>query len=90
MFKPVHTERSLREVSRNKYTFKVPCALNKNQIREFVEKAWPVNVIKVQTAITHGKTYRTGKVGRSQKLDTKKAVVTLKAGQKIDLFEQTA
>lgn len=83
MFNPVHTEKSMREAARGRFTFTIPIDLTKTEIKKWIEKAWPVQVVKVQTLITPGKSYRTGRNGRAYKPNIKKALVTLKAGQKI-------
>lgn len=87
MLKPIKSEKSLHDVARDRFTFAVPVGLNKTEIRSLIQKTFPVQVIKVHTQITPGKSYRTGRSGRAYRPNVKKAVVTLKAGQKIDLFE---
>jgi large subunit ribosomal protein L23 len=72
----------------NQYTFRVPPAANKVQIRDAVESLWKgVKVVSVNTINCEGKTRRsqtTRRVGR--KSDWKKAIVTLRQGDKIDLI----
>jgi len=87
MLKPIKSEKSLHEVAAGRFTFAVPIGLNKTEIRSLIQKTFPVQVIKVHTQITPGKSYRTGKKGSAYRPNVKKAVVTLKKGQKIDLFE---
>lgn len=84
--RPIITEKdtSLRE--QNKYTFEVAMAANKTLIKEAVEKIFNVNVTAVNTMHVRGKMRRVGK-SRGMSPDWKKAVVTLRDGQRIDLFE---
>ncbi len=67
-----------------KYTFEVHITANKHQIREAVEKIFNVHVVKVNTSRHKGKMRRIRREpGMTAK--TKKAVVTLKKGEKIDV-----
>jgi large subunit ribosomal protein L23 len=70
----------------NKYAFEVAEEANKNQIKQAVEKAFKVNVTTVNVMTVPGKRRR---VGRRIVLTPshKKAIVTLKQGDKIELFE---
>jgi len=85
---PRITEKSVKLSHEGKYTFVVDVKDDKTSIKKWVEKMFDVNVTKVQTVHMTGKTYRSGKryIIR-QKPDWKKAIVTVKSGQKIDLFE---
>ncbi len=87
LLKPLVSEKSnlLRE-SNNQVVFKVANDANKQVIKAAIEQAFKVTVEEVQTMVVRGK-YKT--VGRYQgkKSNWKKAVVSLKAGDKIDLFE---
>jgi large subunit ribosomal protein L23 len=76
----------LREVHQQ-YLFEVARAANKIEIKRAVEAVFNVKVDTVQTMQMRGKTKRQGRwVGRRN--DWKKAIVTLKPDQKIELFEQ--
>lgn len=67
------------------YTFEVSTKANKNQIAEAVEKTFKVTVTRVNTQNYRGKNKRS-RLGRpSTTSDYKKAIVTLKAGDKIEL-----
>lgn len=93
---PRITEKSMADALAQQYTFVVHPHATKTQIRHAVEELFKVNVTKVNTVNVGGKVRRSQRrgvrtIGKS--LDTKKAVVTLKAGQKIELggvnyFEQ--
>ena len=76
----------LRE-TRNQYHFEVARDANKIEIKRAVEHVFHVKVDSVQTMQLQGKVKRQGRtVGRRN--DWKKAIVTLKPDQKIELFEQ--
>jgi large subunit ribosomal protein L23 len=85
IIKPVITERSNLELSANRYTFNVNRDANKIEIRKAVEEIYKVKVLNVNTVNCKGKTRRYGKVAGKMS-DWKKAIVTLKAGEKIDAF----
>jgi len=84
--KPLITEKATIMKEAGKYAFEVTRAANKRQIKEAVEAAFKVNVVKVTVMVVPGKTRR---MGRRQVLMPlwKKAVVTLAPGQKIEFFE---
>jgi large subunit ribosomal protein L23 len=76
----------LREM-RNQYHFEVDTTANKIEIKRAVESLFSVKVQSVRTQQMRGKTRRQGRfMGRRS--DWKKAIVTLKPDQKIELFEQ--
>ncbi len=86
LIRPVITEKNTLLGEHGKYTFEVDRKANKPQVREAVERAFRVNVVDVNIANMPGKMRR---VGRSRGITSpwKKAVVTLREGQKIELFE---
>ncbi|MDI6774679.1 MAG: 50S ribosomal protein L23 [Verrucomicrobiota bacterium] len=69
----------------SKYFFRVHPAANKIEIARAVEKMFKVAVVKVNTMNYLGKEKRSRKMARGKKSDWKRAVVTLKPGDKIDL-----
>lgn len=77
---------ALREVQ-NKYMFEVQRDANKIDIKRAVETIFNVKVSSVRTQQQLGKVRRQGRYA-GKRSDWKKAIVTLKADQKIDLFEQ--
>lgn len=86
LVKPLITEKStlLQEVG--KYVFHVAPRANKVQIREAVEKSFGVVVVDVNICRVRGKLKRYGpKLSRTP--DMKKAIVTLRAGDRIQLIE---
>ncbi|MCC7540987.1 MAG: 50S ribosomal protein L23 [Deltaproteobacteria bacterium] len=70
----------------NKYVFEVARAANKVQIRSAVESLFNVKVDDVNTSIVRGRLRRMGR-GHAKTQNWKKAVVTLKQGDKIEFFE---
>ncbi len=84
---PVVTEKANRALmAANKVTFEVDPRANKSEIKKAIEVMFKVKVLKVNTITTPGKVRRFG-ASQSQQSDTKKAIATLKAGDKIQLFE---
>lgn len=86
--KPVITEKSsaLQE-KQNQYTFKVDKSANKIEIKREIEKKFSVKVENVHTINYRGKTARVGKyIGR--KADYKKAIVSLKEGDKLSFHNE--
>ena len=82
--RPILTEKSMRGSEAGKYTFEVDGNANKVTIKDAVEQLFDVTVTKVNTITIHGRQKRRGaRVYRAS--GYKKAVVTLAAGQKIDL-----
>lgn len=71
--KPVITEKSMAQAMRGKYTFEVEKRCSKEEVGRAVEKVFKVTVLGVRTANAHD--------------GGKKATVTLKEGDKIELFE---
>lgn len=81
---PVITEKSTMLSEQNKVIFRVPLDATKPQIKEAVEALFNVNVVGVNTIVVKGKTkFFRGVPGR--RADVKKAIVTLKDGQSIDV-----
>ena len=85
---PVISEKSMNEASKGRYTFAVFENSKKKEIKKAIEEKFGVNVLKISTIIVKGRKMRTG-AKRIEKLQSpfKKAVVTVKKGQKIPIFE---
>ncbi|MAH39676.1 MAG: 50S ribosomal protein L23 [Dehalococcoidales bacterium] len=83
---PLITEKNTLLQSQGKYAFEVARQANKQQVKQAVEAAFNVKVAAVNMMTVAGKRLR---VGRRQVLSSswKKAIVTLKYGDKIELFE---
>ncbi len=80
----IRTEKSTLYEPQGKYLFLVDKGSNKCQIKQAVEKIYKVKVNDVNTFISLGKMKRV-RYQRGKTADTKKAIVTLKAGQKIEV-----
>ena len=81
---PVVTEKSTNMSEFNKVTFKVPLSSNKKSLKKSIEKLFKVNVTKVN--IVNKKTrFKVSRGKKIKKKGYKKAIVTLKKGQNIDL-----
>ena len=85
--RPVVSEKStaLAEVA-NRYVFEVEPSATKVEIKAAVEQLFKVKVKAVNTSMMHGKNKRSGKYNYKRS-NWKKAVITLIAGQKIELFQ---
>ena len=81
---PVITEKATIASEQNKVTFKVRQDATKPQIKEAVEKLFDVKVKKVNTLVREGKE-KMFKGRRGQRSDSKRAIVTLEEGHKIDV-----
>jgi large subunit ribosomal protein L23 len=82
---PVISEKSYGLLDENKYTFLVRPDANKTQIKIAVEQVFGVTVTGVNTLNRQGKRRRT-RVGVGRRADTKRAVVSVADGQRIDIF----
>ena len=81
---PVVTEKSTNLSELNKITFKVPNGANKKNLKKNIEKIFKVNVIQINIINKQNRT----KITRGKKVKVsgyKKAIITLKKGQSIDL-----
>jgi len=85
LIRPLVTEKSMMLMEDNKYCFLVDKKANKIEIRNAVETLFKVKVLGVTTRITKGKIKRMGRT-QGKRPDTKRAVVTLAAGDKIEIF----
>ncbi|MHB8882732.1 MAG: 50S ribosomal protein L23 [Thermodesulfovibrionales bacterium] len=85
--KPLFTEKgSALKESENKLLVEVEKVSNKLEIKKAIEEIFKVKVEKVATIKVHGKWKRYGKsIGK--KSDRKKAIITLKKGEKLDFIE---
>ncbi len=83
---PRVTEKAHRVMAANQYVFRVNPRATKQSVKKAVESAYQVHVTKVNMTATPSQwRFFRGKMGRTQR--TKKAVVTLKAGESIDVFK---
>lgn len=88
LISPIITERSMALVKNHKFSFLVARDADKDAIRKAIKSTFHVDPIGVQTTVQKGKTQRVG-VRRAEKQYQayKKAIVTLKSDQKIDIFD---
>ena len=83
---PVVSEKSYDLIEdSNTYTFEIDPRANKTQVRQAIESIFDVKVVRVNTQNRKGKRKRTGyTIGK--RADRKRALVTLAAGDEIDIF----
>ena len=82
---PVISEKSYSLLDENKYTFIVRPDANKTQIKIAVQQAFGVKVLDVNTINRNGKRKRT-RYGYGKRKDTKRAIVSVEPGQRIEIF----
>ncbi len=85
LLSPVISEKSYGLLDDNKYTFIVRPDANKTEIKIAVEQVFNVKVTGVNTANRQGKRKRT-RAGWGRRKDTKRAIVTLPEGDRIEIF----
>jgi large subunit ribosomal protein L23 len=89
VLEPVVSEKSYSLLDNNTYTFLVHPRANKTEIRQAVEAIWGVKVVNVNTVNRKGKTKRF-RFTQGKRPDSKRAIVKLAEGDKIEIFEQQA
>jgi large subunit ribosomal protein L23 len=87
LLRPVISEKSTLEAERNNYTFAVARDSNKFQVKAAVESEFKVTVLDVRIVNVKPKQKRRGRRTMGMVPGWKKAVVTIAAGDKIELFE---
>jgi large subunit ribosomal protein L23 len=85
LLRPIVSEKSYALLDENKYTFLVDPGANKTEIKIAVEKLFNVKVTTVNTVNRKGKRRRT-RFGLGTRANTKRAVVTVSPGDRIDIF----
>lgn len=83
---PRASEKAAIMASKGTYVFNVPTSANKLEVRKAVEKQFKVSVVRVNMLRGEGKVVRRGRV-MGRRSSWKKALVTLKAGEKLDLYK---
>ena len=86
LIKPVVSEKSYEQIARNQYTFKVHKDAHKTQIRQAVEELFDVKVTAVNVSKVQPKPKRRGMI-KGTKQGWKKAIVQLRKGDTIEIFE---
>jgi large subunit ribosomal protein L23 len=89
LLSPVVSEKSYSLLDENKYTFLVAPDANKTEIKIAVESVFDVKVTGVNTLNRTGKKRRT-RSGTGKRADTKRAIVSVADGQRIDIFSAPA
>jgi large subunit ribosomal protein L23 len=84
---PIVSEKSYSLIENNAYTFRVHPRANKTEIRQAVEAIWNVKVVGVNTITRRGKVKRF-RYTKGRRIDTKRAIVKLAEGDRIEIFEQ--
>ena len=85
IIRPVVSEKSYSLLDENKYTFLVATDANKTEIKIAVESIFKVKVTGVNTINRQGKKRRT-RAGWGKRPDTKRAIVSVADGERIDIF----
>ena len=86
LLRPVVSEKSYHQITENRYTFRVHPDAHKTQVRQAVEELFEVKVTSVNIVQMPAKPKRRGMI-KGTKPGWKKAIVELKAGDKIEIFE---
>jgi large subunit ribosomal protein L23 len=87
LISPILSEKSvITKDTQNRYTFRVNPKSNKTEIKKAIETLFKVKVTAVRTANLPGKLHRVGR-NEGYRSDWKKAIVTVKTGQKIDMTD---
>jgi len=87
LIRPIVSEKSYSLMDEGKYTFEVDPRSNKTEIKIAVEQIFGVKVLSVNTINRKGKVRRT-RFGVGKRKDVKRAIVTLGAGETLDIFGQ--
>ncbi len=87
LIRPIVSEKSYSLMDHGKYTFEVDPRSNKTEIKIAVEQIFGVKVLSVNTINRKGKVKRT-RFGMGKRKDVKRAIVTLGAGETLDIFGQ--
>jgi large subunit ribosomal protein L23 len=86
IIRPIVSEKSYAGLEQNVYTFLVDKRANKTEIKEAVQRIWDVQVSSVRTLNRKGKVKRR-RFTKGKRPDEKRAIVTLVAGDSIEIFE---
>ena len=86
LLRPVISEKSYEQITQNRYTFKVHPDAHKTQIRQAVEQLFDVKVERVNVSMVQPKPKRRGMI-KGTRPGWKKAIVELKPGDTIEIFE---
>lgn len=85
---PIITEKSMKDAKSNKFAFRVSMGADKKSLKKAIEEKFKVDVLGVWTMIVKGRKIRVGRKRNEVSLSPwKKAIVKVKEGQKIGLFD---
>lgn len=88
LLKPIFSEKSIALTGLNKYSFRVDPDMTKTQIKQAVKDLYKVDVISITTAKVKNRQIKSNKLGKYiTKRGYKRAIVQIKSGQKISLFQ---
>lgn len=92
---PVTTEKAYGQSQKNIYVFSVPNSANKQQIKDAVQTQYGVTIVAIKTLVQSGKAVRFSRgknkyPGTTKRTDSKKAYVTLAAGNRLSIFDEEA
>ena len=90
IIRPIITERAMSAVADKKYVFEVAKDAGKIEIKKAVEEIFGVKVASVNTLTVPGKEKRMGAGRPGKRPDWKKAIVTVAAGEQIEIFSNQA
>jgi large subunit ribosomal protein L23 len=91
IIRPLVTEKSMHKVAEGRYVFAVTQYSTKTEVRKAIESTFNVKVVSLSTSVVKGKAKRAGKRRLEIKSPIwKKAIVTVKKGDRIYLFESGA
>lgn len=83
---PIFTEKSVRLIEANQYTFDVDLKITKPQIKKLIKELFQVDVVSVNTHRPPRKKKRLG-LNQGYKASNKRVIITLKVGQSLNLLE---
>ena len=89
MIKPVFTEKSTKMAKEGKYSFWVEPNDDKMNLKTEIARLFGVHVTSIRTVRKGGEKGRNARGKKFDKLASKKAIVTIKDGEKIDVFEES-
>jgi len=89
MIKPIFTEKSTKMAKEGKYSFWVEANADKMGLKSEIAKLFGVHVTSIRTIRKAGEKGRNARGKKFNKLTSKKAIVTLKGDEKIDVFEES-
>ncbi len=88
IIKPVLTEKSMAASQKGKYTFWITLTMTKEQVKSEAKKLFGVDVVSVKTIKVKGEHKKSLRGVKTHTNSRKKAIIEVKSGQKIELFEE--